>query len=131
MALKNDISRGLLLILIITVAGAFIGGYALAIFLHSDGIADGYVPTITMAYQRTGDDSCTFTVMGVTENDLLWSLIETRLNPSNATIIKPTTYYVVVGDIVTLSGLGNNTLYLFSMDYASSSASSYIFTWIQ
>jgi hypothetical protein len=131
MASENEISRGLLLILILIVAGAFVGGYVLATILNSDGIADGYTPTISMTYKKTGTGSCTFTVIGVTENDLKWEFIIPMLNPNNATIVKPTTTYVVIGDVVTISGLGGNTQYIFRMEYTFSSEAAYEIMWIQ
>ncbi|MCU0862127.1 MAG: type IV pilin N-terminal domain-containing protein [Methanomassiliicoccales archaeon] len=93
------------------------------------GGQSGQTPTVTMTYQKTGSGAYAFTVAGVTKSDVKWADISPVLSPSNATVVKPTATYVGAGDVVTITGLGGNTLYTFTLRYTPTGGAAYQISW--
>ena len=87
-------------------------------------------PTITMTYQKVSTGNYTFTVQGVTANDILWTDIEGVLSPSAdaAVLTAPATHdtaYVGAGDTVTLVDGVPGTTYSITLKYGPTGSSAY------
>jgi hypothetical protein len=82
-------------------------------------------PTITMNYQKTADGQYTFTVADVTANDVLWSDIAGVINPTNATLVIPTTGTVGAGDVMVFTTLAHATTYQITLMYEPTASASY------
>jgi flagellin-like protein len=82
-------------------------------------------PTITMNYQKTADGQYTFTVAAVTANDVLWSDIAGVINPTNATLVIPTTGTVGAGDVMVFTTSAHATTYQITLMYEPTASASY------
>jgi flagellin-like protein len=84
----------------------------------------GYAPSITMTFQKDIEGDYSFTVAGVTKNDIKWSDILGVCDPSGVVDL-PGTTYVGAGDIVTISGLHAGTTYSITLKYTPSGSACY------
>jgi hypothetical protein len=82
-------------------------------------------PTITMTYQKIGAGAYTFTVVGVTSNDVLWSDITGVINPTSATITLQTSGFVGAGDVMQLTGADSGVTYSITLKYEPTGSASY------
>jgi hypothetical protein len=78
---------------------------------------NGETPRISMNTQYIAPGPYEFTVVDVSEDDVLWSDIRGVVSPKGPTLTIPTTGYVGVGDVVTFSGWTSGTTYWIELKF--------------
>jgi archaeal type IV pilus assembly protein PilA len=92
-------------------------------------------PTATMTYQKTGGIDAThanytFTVAGVTRNDVKVTDINILVTPAGGTATAHYSgTYLVAGDYITVTGLLKGTAYTMTLQYTPTGGAIYQVTW--
>ena len=92
-------------------------------------------PTVTMTYQKTAANTYTFTVAGVTRNDIKMSDLSILIVGGTATAVGvPTigtgaTGNLIAGDQIVVSSTAPSTVYTLTLQYLPTAGAAYQVTW--
>ena len=128
---KNKEAVSPVIATILMVAITVVLAAVLYVMVMGFGGTSGNTPTATMTYQKTAAGTYTFTVAGVTRNDIKTTDVTIVISPSAGVTSTPTYAgtYIGAGDTIVFSGLTSGTLYAFTLKYTPTGGAVYQLSW--